>query len=658
MHKSESLPAAFYRFVLLSLSILCLLSAGQFRQVIVEKGILSTSIFWNGFTIFLFVLGLALAVLDLVSLIRPSALKSLCSIEKKLFTISRSSSIIFTVIFALLYSVFFLIDPILYDFFGNLFPHALLLFFFSLIILAFLHGKSLGFEREHNNIFVWILIPLGIVFLEGLSAELSYVSHMPFASSWSEASHMYYASTMFARRIYGFPVSMSPYGQSRYWLQGLPFMFPAAGIWVHRLWQLLLSNGMPLLFVFLLVKRLAIKERLTAWLLVLFGIVWLSQIYVYYNLIAGAILVLIFYSRENWKRNLLVILIASVWEGFSKVNWIPVPGLLAVFLFLLETKFDRKAGILSYIKRPSLYFFLGTAAGLLAQYCYFLISGIRDLTTVTTIFRSFFLPERLFPNATFAPGILPGILLLSGVMLIFIFRNWFLDPGFSWQRRFGVFIILAVFFIGGLLASIKVGGGNNLHNLDAFAMFLLILVLYGFTNRQVPDIIAGKPTFSMPPWLMLLILLTPLVWSLFFPVQPRSLKYDLKEAKDAIQIINQTIDQYAPNRKVLFISQRQLLFFGNVKNVPLIPEFEQEILIDIMMASDRPRLDEFLVKLRRHEFEMIVVSPLNEIKLGPEETFALENNLWVEGVSSQILLLYKPVVTLPEFGLELLIPKT
>ena len=39
-------------------------------------------------------------------------------------------------------------------------------------------------------------------------------------------------------------------------------------------------------------------------------------------------------------------------------------------------------------------------------------------------------------------------------------------------------LILLIFFAGGIVVSVKIGGGSNLHNMDAFLVFLLVAAVY------------------------------------------------------------------------------------------------------------------------------------------------------------------------------------
>ena len=244
-------------------------------------------------------------------------------------------------------------------------------------------------------------------------------------------------------------------------------------------------------------------------------------------------------------------------------------------------------------------------------------------------------------------------------MIFFIIKYFFIDREIVLLRKILISLILLTFFIGGLIVSIKIGGGNNLHNMDAFSVFLLILAGYVFFRRVNFD---KKPksadTGKNLAIIMAGILITPILWSLVFPFQPNPSEMNEAGARNVIVKINEVIDEFAPNRKVLFISQRQLLTFNYVKNIQMIPDFEQELLMEMVMSGDRSRLDPFYQELIDHKYEVIISYPLSTLKVGNEMPYAEENNLWVSGVSSQIYLRYDTVALFPEYGIEMLIPKS
>ena len=82
--------------------------------------------------------------------------------------------------------------------------------------------------------------------------------------------------------------------------------------------------------------------------------------------------------------------------------------------------------------------------------------------------------DRLLPNATYPLGILLAVVLVSVPLIILLIylvrtRRWQLD----WLRGLVVAGPLALFLIVGLVVSVKIGGGSNLHNLDMYLIGLL-----------------------------------------------------------------------------------------------------------------------------------------------------------------------------------------
>ena len=69
---------------------------------------------------------------------------------------------------------------------------------------------------------------------------------------------------------------------------------------------------------------------------------------------------------------------------------------------------------------------------------------------------------------------------------------------------------------------------------------------------------------------------------------------DFAAAQAALQTINTATQQVAnKGGEVLFISQRHLLTFDEVQNVPLVPEDELVFLMEMAMSDNRAYLDAF-----------------------------------------------------------------
>ncbi len=180
-------------------------------------------------------------------------------------------------------------------------------------------------------------------FIYRISSFFPDISSYPFTLTWSETSRFYYASLFFAKEIYGFAIPPTVLHPSRYLLQSLPFLLPDLPLWLHRTWQVILWVGFTLVTSLVVVRRLSIRNRLWQWLSVLWIFLFLLIGPVYYHLQVPVILVCLGFNRSEIesirKRNFISfisILLASAWAGISRVNWFPVPGMLAVTLWLLE----------------------------------------------------------------------------------------------------------------------------------------------------------------------------------------------------------------------------------------------------------------------------------------------------------------------------------
>jgi hypothetical protein len=165
---------------------------------------------------------------------------------------------------------------------------------------------------------------------------------------------------------------------------------------------------------------------------------------------------------------------------------------------------------------------------------------------------------------------------------------------------------LVVLFAGGVLVSVKIGGGSNLHNLDAYLTLLLVIGSYIYFDRFVPDhpahladdgqvqpVIASSNLLRTSENIFLAgALIIPIYFTLSMGGQlPRR---DFAAAEAALQKINTATQQVAgQGGEVLFISQRHLLTFDDVQNVPLVPENELVFLMEMAMSDNQSYMDAF-----------------------------------------------------------------
>jgi hypothetical protein len=207
------------------------------------------------------------------------------------------------------------------------------------------------------------------------------------------------------------------------------------------------------------------------------------------------------------------------------------------------------------------------------------------------------------------------------------------------------------------VVSVKIGGGTNLHNLDAYMVLLLTLSLYfvfGKTQQENP---AAKQVQTKLHWShVLLLILIPV----FFAVSAGSPieEPDSVLVEEAIQLIQDEAQYYLDlGMEVLFISQRHLITFKMIE-APLVHEYEKLFLMEMAISQNDPYLLQFHDDIHNWRFGLIVTDPLHRfIREEDQNSLAAENNEWVRFVSRPILCDYRAIETYPELGLQLLVPR-
>ena len=336
---------------------------------------------------------------------------------------------------------------------------------------------------------LWIAL-VGIVLCQStLHLLLVYwprVTDYPFAMGWSETSRFYFPSLFLSEKVYGREYPWPILHPTLHLLLAPPYLFEAS-LWFHRLWQVAIRYLLVGAVVPVLMARLSIQGRTTRWLVGLWMFLFLFMGPVYFHLTIPVILVLWGFSRERDWRTWVVVILASIWCGWSRLNWYPMPGMIAAILYLMEVPYRGKTPW-SYLLKPALWCIVGTLTAYLSQRVYIALSGIPDSGIFYTSLASDLLWYRLLPNASYFLGILPGALLASlpvWLTMYIVIRSRKND----WHPMRLVMILAAllVFFLGGLMVSLKIGGGANLHNMDAYFSMLLIVFAYLVFARYHPE---------------------------------------------------------------------------------------------------------------------------------------------------------------------------
>jgi hypothetical protein len=261
---------------------------------------------------------------------------------------------------------------------------------------------------------------------------------------------------------------------------------------------------------------------------------------------------------------------------------------------------------------------------------------------------------RLLPNATYEQGIVLGIIsktlpLMALLMWMAIQNKWRLN----WLQKLSYLGLTSAFFLVGLVISVKIGGGNNLHNLDMYLVTLVILA--GLMLKSVRNIKVS----SLPEWirgLLLLVIFLP-TWNIYTIGSPVSMpKKEI--VTEALEKTKTLVEQVKNSGDILFLDQRQLLTFGEIKDVPLIAEYEKKLLMEQAMGDNFEYFQGFYSDLADKRFALIVSNPLSRTKQERSESFSDENNKWVKWVARPVRCFYRPIYTFKEVRLELLVPRT
>ncbi len=531
----------------------------------------------------------------------------------------------------------------------------------KLLLLLWMAGLAVWLFQNVNrkrpaslNFLLFILLG-GVLFKVG--TFVPEIQSAPFSLGWSEGSRYYNASLFVSSKIYGESSPLPVLHPTRYFLQAIPFLISSTSILIHRLWQVFLWIGLVGLGSYSMVKKMDFSNKFIAWVFGLWLFLFFFQGAVYYHLMVCVILVLLGYNHRRPWQTMIFVLIASIWAGLSRVNWVPVPALLAVTLYLLETP-AKGTHWLKYLKNPFLWCLVGGASALAANRMYALFSG-NAVEQFSSSFSSYMIWSRLLPNTTFKPGIILGSLIVF-LPLAFLTVQQMVNIGwrryYHWIRTMGLLGILAAFGLGGVVVSVKIGGGGDLHNLDAFLVFWVLITSMIVIDRYALEVDQPSGQSTLNYGLLLLTVAVPVI--LAFQKNTTWTFQDVTSQKNDVAHIQQALDLITENPgDVLFITERQLLTFGDIQGVDLIPDYEKVFLMEMVMSNNHPYLENFHQKLENHEYSAIILDSISTETQDVKDSFWVENNLWVDKVVYPILDAYEPVYTFQNNNINLLIPR-
>jgi hypothetical protein len=541
----------------------------------------------------------------------------------------------------------------LYFSFGLAYPGLLLRFLLfitaSLFSAVIITSDQENLLQQNTAFFGFLLV--GSLFAIG--AQLLTVINYPFSLTWSEGNRLYDYSLYFGGSRYTLleeiKITRGAHGRNLLW--GLPFIIPNSPIWLHRLWNVILIT-VPYLILGYLMTRWNKFNALAKWVFTLWTFLFLLQSSVYTPLLLSAWLVVFFVRPKHFLISLIAVAIAGFYASSSRWTWLPAPAAWSVLILISQFEIKKDEKILKTIQKLvpiGIIAVAGLVGGMFANDKLFSPKEISSSTTMSQPL----LWYRLLPNATYPEGILLGLLiaalpLIAILIWLIVSKRW----SVNWLQALAYLVACAGFLAIGLVASVKIGGGNNLHNLDMFFVTLAILAglaLFGKNNLGITK----WPLFGQA--LLFLTLFIP-SWYAVKAADPLQLPTQ-NQAQEALRVIEKRTTQSAKRGEVLFLDQRQLLTFGFIQDMPLVTDYEKRYVMDKAMAGKVDYFAEFYQDLADKRFSMIVTDPIFASEKNSGQTFGDENNAWVKWVAEPLLCYYAPTRMLPEVNVQLLTPR-
>lgn len=523
---------------------------------------------------------------------------------------------------------------------------------------------------------------LGAVFV--LAESFSLVSDYPFSLHWSEGNRIWDYSILYDRERYNFPPDQKINAfidKGRQALWGLPFLYPDISIRVVRLWNAFLVTVPYALLGWVAFRPQ--KNEYGQWVLLgLWAMIFLNQGPIYTPLVLSAIVVTVARRKPLWLA-LPLVFVAGHYAGISRFTWRFAPAIWAVILTLgdqmllsgkLRWKDWLRAGALALaaVWTKGLPLLMGILQGLLPSGGQGPVGSaptptpqgtggvetLQGLQATTT--DQPFLWYRLLPNEAFPPGILLGLALATIPLLLLIIYAirrglWKTD---SWQRLFTGTSLLA-FLLVGLIASAKVGGGTDLHNLDMYLISLLLLAALAWEaglHHKLTDLMKSERYVQI---LLILIIFIPALQP-FLKGKPIDIMNEEKAVVE-LQRIRQRVACASPHGDILLMDQRQLLTFGELGDLALVPEYEKKRVMNKALSSDEAYFEQFRADLESGRYSLILTEQiaknfkyLDEDRFG--DSLVEENNAWVQWVTIPLLEFYESVDNPRGLSIEMFVP--
>jgi hypothetical protein len=544
---------------------------------------------------------------------------------------------------------------------------------FTILTCGFL-AALLVFPKNIN--YQWLLKAAGCVLIATvifvMGDWLTNVTDYPFSLGWSEGNRFWDYSIMF-----GFSRYLNPSGEAvvpfleagRQLLWAIPFAIPGIGIRGMRLWNVLVWVIPPFLLGISSIVRASTFKKEWVWQLgfAFWCFLFLSQGPIYPPLVFCAIAVVIAVRQKNLPLAIALVAVASYYARISRWTWMYAPGLWAGMLTLVAINSPSfKNGRWKELIRPVVLGLSGLAGAeiiplIVSRFSTGMVAAEGSMKVALADSFNFKQPmlwDRLLPNPTYAPGILLGYVWVAGPVILYLIimivqRIW--NP--NWMQKSALGVVIGGFTFAGLIVSVKIGGGSNLHNLDMLWVTLALLTAWVFRDwldRGLPGLYDVKMKSVLAALYVAAVFPTTAMIQYGEPYNVPGQFF----VETSLRKLNAEVQQAKLQGDVLFLDQRQLLTFGYVKDVPLVSEYEKKLVMDQALSGNQTYFDGFYKDLQNHRFSMIVTEPIRKSMADEDiRNFAEENNSWVYWVSRPLLKYYKAKVTYDEVGVQLLVPR-
>lgn len=539
---------------------------------------------------------------------------------------------------------------------------------------------------------LWVsAIFLGCFFI--LAKELVSVSDFPLSLTWSEGNRIWDYSWLYGRRLYDYPIGQKfeayiDIGRQSLW--GLPFLFTNVSIVDVRLWSMLVLTVPYALFGWMAIRLIPGKLKEYFWI-GLWVFLFLYQGPIYTPLVLSAILVAGARRKPLWIA-LPLIYLAGYYAQLSRLTWMVAPAMWAVMIALVDGVSDGKrlslrnwaktvayglAGFLGGVglmrgwRRVSVYLSRvaetsaeaeAAAAPIVTPTSAVTYTDTADAVEAVSSGANSFLTdqpllwERLWPNPTNGLGIVLGLVLAAApliILLVYLIRSkrWRLN---LWQQL-GILGILGAFLGLGVVISVKIGGGNNLHNVDMFLIGLVFVAALAWESegRQVVLDIDAQNVGSNVLLLVMCLIPAFMPWVAATPLEvPEQHYVDM-----TIELLQtETEHVVSQGGEVLFMDQRQLFTFGQIR-APFVPEYEKKQVMDRALAGDRDYFAPFYQDLADQRFGLIITDPQRIRYSNEDDDWGAENDAWVHWVTEPLYCFYEEKYSKDKTAVWFLVPK-